>query len=159
MEHIYIRFEGGINIASSKSSHNEEKPAEWIEVLDWQHGSSKLQNASTTPSLNQNPESLCHNSIVFIKAIDIVSPLLQSAFNQKSIFNRAILEITRVDKNTHLEMILDQVAIASIAPCEKYKTLESEKITLRYQSIKWTYSIGRTSNKNCHAVLPELYKA
>lgn len=149
MEHIYVKFEGEIDIANIKKVDDEEERCEWIEALDWLHASSEAESASGTGN-ESRADMLSPRSIVFTKAIDAASPAMGLALAQGITFGKITIDVMRIGEDrkiTHLEMILDQAVISGITPAAENNGRETERVTLTYQSIKWTYSAGGMGSK------------
>jgi type VI secretion system secreted protein Hcp len=88
--------------------------------------------------------------MAFTKDIDSTSPSLWLACSQGDTFNKVTIEFMRAsgkDKVKYLEIVLNKVIIASVAPSVQEEGLPKEIFALKYASVKWTYTVQGIDGK------------
>ncbi|MEN3367465.1 MAG: type secretion system secreted protein Hcp [Burkholderiales bacterium] len=148
MKDIYLKFEGGDTKVEGES--RDEAHAKWLEALSWSHQIRQPKSATASTSGGHTAERCEHGDMAFTKDIDSTSPSLWLACSQGDTFNKVTIEFMRAsgkDKVKYLEIVLNKVIIASVAPSVQEEGLPKEIFALKYASVKWTYTVQGIDGK------------
>jgi type VI secretion system secreted protein Hcp len=148
MKDIYLKFEGGDTKIEGES--RDEAHPKWLEALSWSHLIRQPKSATASTSGGHTAERCEHGDMMFTKDIDSTSPSFWLACSQGDTFNKVTIEFMRAsgkDKVKYLEIVLNKVIVSSVAPSVQEEGLPTEAISLKYASVKWTYTVQGIDGK------------
>lgn len=148
MKDIYLKFEGGDTKIEGES--RDEAHSKWLEANSWSHLIRQPKSATASTSGGHTAERCEHGDMMFTKVIDSTSPSFWVACSQGDTFKKVTLEFMRAsgkDKVKYLEIVLNNVIIASVTPSVDGEGLPTETIGLAYASVKWTYTVQGIDGK------------
>jgi type VI secretion system secreted protein Hcp len=148
MKDIYLKFEGGDTKIEGES--RDEAHPKWLEALSWSHLIRQPKSATASTSGGHTAERCEHDDMVFTKDVDSTSPSLWLACSQGDTFDKVTIEFMRAsgkDKVKYLEIVLHKVIVSSVAPAVQSEGLPTEQLSLKYASVKWTYTVQGIDGK------------
>lgn len=148
MKDIYVKIEGGDTKIEGES--RDDKHAKWLEVSSWNHSIRQPKSAVASTAGGHTAERCEHDDMVFVKDIDSTSPSLWVACSQGDTFKKVTIEFMRAsgkERIKYLEVVLNNVLISSVSPSVAGEGLPTEVFTLKYASVKWTYTIQGIDGK------------
>ena len=133
----YLQIEG------IKGESQDSKHKDWIEVshVDWNvHQPRALAISSSGHTAGKTELS----EISFKKIADLSSPLLQQTCAAGKTIPKAKFEFMRADGNgepiKYSVVELDNVMVSSVSPSSGDSGLLTERVSLAYSKIKWSYT-------------------
>jgi type VI secretion system secreted protein Hcp len=148
MKDIYLKFEGGDTKIEGES--RDEGHPKWLEALSWSHLIRQPKSATASTSGGHTAERAEHGDMVFTKDIDSTSPSLWLACSQGDTYGKVTIDFMRAngkEKVKYLEIVLNHVIVSSVTPTVQGEGLPTETITLKYASVKWTYTVQGIDGK------------
>lgn len=148
MKHIFMKFDGGDTKIEGES--RDEKHAKWLELESWAHSIRQPRSATASTAGGHTAERCEHGEMVFTKDIDSTSPSLWLACSQGDTFSKVTIEFFRASGKEaikYLEIVLNNALVGSVSPTVAGEGLPNETFTLKYASVKWTYTIQDIGGK------------
>ena len=148
MKHIFMKFEGGETKIEGES--RDDKHPKWLELDSWSHTMRQPRSATASSAGGHTAERVEHGDMIFVKDIDSTSPSLWVACSQGDTYPKITLEFFRASGKEplkYLEIVLNQAIVSSISPSVVGEGLPTETFTLKYASVKWTYTIQGIDGK------------
>lgn len=148
MKHIFLKFEGGDTKIEGES--RDDKHAKWIELESWSHSIMQPRSATASTAGGHTAERCEHGDMVLVKDIDSTSPSLWLACSQGDTFKKVTIEFYRASGKEpvkYLEIVLNNALVSSVSPSVVGEGLPSETFTLKYASVKWTYTVQSIEGK------------
>ncbi len=140
MKDIYIKF----GSPAIKGESQDRDHADWIEAGSWSHKIIQPRSAVASTAGGLTSERTEHGEMVFVKDMDVVSPLLYQHASGGTTFDEVTIDFLRADgegnRVKYLEIKLKYVIIASIAPSVVSEGLPTEIFSLKYAAVQWTYT-------------------
>jgi len=123
----------------------DDKHADWIELLSFNHGVHQPASATASSSGGGTAERCEHQDYTITKFVDKSSPKLYEYCSSGKHIKEVTLEYCRAagdDKVKYLEIKLEEVIISNVNPGGDKNTrdLPTESISFNYGKIKWTYT-------------------
>jgi type VI secretion system secreted protein Hcp len=139
-----MAFEGYLKIDGVPGECTEDKHADWIEVLSFDHGITQPTSATASSAGGGTTGQSEHKDFSFVKYIDKASPKLYELCSTGKHIKDATLELWRAggDKVKYLEVVMEEVVISGVHPGAS-KTSDgfpTESVSLNYGTIKWVYT-------------------
>lgn len=135
-------FDAYLKIEGMDGEATDEGHEKWIELLSYSHGVQQ-EGTSTSAGGAHTSGRVDHGDIVVSKLADTSSPeLLLACCNGKS-HGTATIEFCRAGeaKVTFMKVELTDVVIGSVRPyAAGGADFPGEDVTLKYGTIKWTYT-------------------
>jgi type VI secretion system secreted protein Hcp len=134
---VYLQIDG-IKGESADSKHKE-----WIEVsnVDWHVHQPRAMAISSSGHTAGRAEL---SEISFKKLADLSSPLLQQTCAAGKTIPKAKFEFMRADGNgepiKYYSVELENVMISSVAPSSGDGGVLTERVSLAFSKIKWSYT-------------------
>jgi type VI secretion system secreted protein Hcp len=148
MKHIFMKFEGGDTKIEGES--RDDAHQKWLEIESWAHEISQPRSATASTAGGHTAERCEHGEMVFTKDIDSTSPSIWLACSQGDTFKKITIEFFRASGKEaikYLEIVLNNAMVGSVAPAVVGEGLPTESFTLKYASVKWTYTIQDVAGK------------
>jgi type VI secretion system secreted protein Hcp len=148
MKHIFLKFDGGDTKIEGES--RDDKHAKWLEIESWSHSIVQPRSATASTAGGHTAERCEHADMVFTKDIDSTSPSIWLSSSQGDTFQKVTIEFYRAsgkESIKYLEIVLNNVLISSVAPTVAGEGLPTETFTLKYASVKWTYTVQGIDGK------------
>jgi type VI secretion system secreted protein Hcp len=140
-KYIFLRFEGGTTKIDGESRDSNHKG--WIEIDSWGHTIRQPSAATASSSGGHTAERCEHGEMMFSKEMDLTSPSLWQACSQGEVFKTVTVEFYRASNTEpvkYLEIVLHNAMIGSVSPTANGEGLPTETLSLKYASVKWTYT-------------------
>jgi len=138
-------FDSFLQIDGIKGESQEDKHADWIEVIAFNHQVKQKTSSTRSSSGGATTGVSEHGDIFITKFIDISTPKLYEACSTGKHFSKAAIEFLRQSgdsKVKYLEIKLEEVIISSITS-DGHKSgdeLQTEILGLNYGKIEWVYT-------------------
>jgi type VI secretion system secreted protein Hcp len=148
MKDIYLKFEGGDTKIEGES--RDEAHAKWLEALSWSHLIRQPKSATASTSGGHTAERCEHGEMVFTKDIDSTSPSFWLSCSQGDTYQKVTIDFMRAngkERVKYLEIVLNHVIVGSVIPSVQGEGLPTETISLKYGSVKWTYTVQGIDGK------------
>lgn len=148
MKDVYLKFEGGATKIEGES--RDDAHVKWLEATSWSHVIRQPRSATASTSGGHTAERCEHGDMVFTKDIDATSPSLWLACSQGDTYGKVTIDFMRAsgkDKVKYLEIVLNHVIVASVEPSVREEGLPVERFSLKYASVKWTYTVQGIDGK------------
>jgi len=148
MKFIFVKFEGGDTKIAGES--RDDKHKDWLEVESWSHNILQPRSASASTAGGHTAERCEHGDMTFIKDIDSTSPSLWLSCSQGDTFKKVSIEFYRSsgkESIKYLEIVLNNAIVSSVSPSVMGEGLPTETFSLKYASVKWTYTIQGIDGK------------
>lgn len=146
---VYLKIDG------IKGESNDAKHQGWIEVSGVHWGIHQPRSATASTGGGHTAERAELSDIMFRKAADLSSPILQQTCAMGRTISKAKFEFMRADGNgepiKYYEVELENVIISSVAPSIDGGDILGESVGLKFSKIKWKYTqqkIGGGSGGN-----------
>jgi len=139
-------FDAYLQIDGIKGESQEDKHADWIEVLSFNHHISQPTSSTRSSSGGGSTGASEHGDIFVTKFVDMASPKLHDAVSTGKHFKKAVLEFFRQgggSKVKYLAINLEEVIISSVVSDGHGKgdaELPTETVGLNYGKIEWVYT-------------------
>lgn len=140
MKDIYIKF----GSPAIKGESQDKDHADWIEISSWQHDIVQPRSATASTAGGHTSERTEHGDMVFVKDLDVVSPLLYQHASGGTTFDEVTIDFLRADgegkRVKYLEVKLKNAIISRITPSVEAEGLPSERFHLKYAAVQWKYT-------------------
>lgn len=139
----YLQIEG-IKGESSDSKHKD-----WIEIFNvgWNVHQPRSSSVSTAGGHTNGKAEL--SDLTFKKLADIASPILQQTCAMGKTIPKVKLEFMRADGNgepiKYYTVELENVMISTVSPSTGDGGLITERVSLAFSKMKWTYTQQKIS--------------
>lgn len=137
-----------LQIDAIKGESQDSKHKDWIEVshVEWNVTQPRANSLSSSGHTNGKTEL---SEISFKKLADLSSPILQQTCAAGKTIPRAKFEFMRADGNgepiKYYTVELDNVMISSVSPSSGEGGVITERVSLAYSKIKWSYTQQKVS--------------
>lgn len=148
MKFTFMKFDGGDTKIEGES--RDQKHPKWIEIESWSHNMRQPRSATASTAGGHTAERCEHGEMVFTKDIDSTSPSLWLACSQGDTFKKVTIEFFRSSGKEaikYLEIVLNNAMVGSVSPAVVGEGLPTETFTLKYASVKWTYTVQGVDGK------------
>lgn len=140
MKDIYIKFSG----PDLKGESSDVDHKDWIEVDSWSHEIRQPKSATASTSGGHTAERCEHADMIFVKAMDVTSPLIYEHASGGTTFDEITIDFLRSDGDDkrvkYMEIKLKNVIFSSVAPSTAAEGAPVEKFALKYAAIAWKYT-------------------
>ena len=140
MKDIYVKFGN----PAIKGESQDKDHADWIEVSSWSHSIIQPRSATASTAGGHTSERAEHGEMVFVKDLDVVSPLMYQHSSGGTTFDEVTIDFLRADgegnRVKYLEVKLKYCIIASISPSVVSEGLPTESFSLKYAAVQWKYT-------------------
>ncbi|SFZ77407.1 Hcp family type VI secretion system effector [Chitinimonas taiwanensis] len=139
MKDIYVKFNGKFKIDGESNDSEHQK---WLEVESWAHQIKQPKSATASSAGGHTAERCEHGDMQFQKFLDLTSPKLWEACSAGHTFDEVVIDFMRADgakRVKYLEIKLKHVIVSSVSPDVSGEGVPSERFSLKYAAIQWTY--------------------
>lgn len=145
-----MAFDAFMKVDGIPGESSDAKHKDWIELLSFAHSLEQPASATASSSGGAAAERVNHGSYDIVHLLDKSSPKLYEACCTGKAIKEVTIELCRSggDKVKYLEIKLEQVLISKVesAGASNDQGFPSEKISLSYGKIKWTYTQQKRSD-------------
>jgi type VI secretion system secreted protein Hcp len=140
MKDIYVKF----TTPNLTGESQDKDHTNWVEVSSWSHLIKQPKSATASTSGGHTAERCEHSEMVFVKDMDVVSPMLYQNCSGGNTFSNVTIQFMRADGDgnrvMYLEIQLMNAIIASISPSVQGEGLPTETFSLKYGAVQWKYT-------------------
>jgi type VI secretion system secreted protein Hcp len=138
-------FDGYLQIDGVKGESQEDKHADWIEILSYNHHVSQPVSSTKSSAGGASTGISEHGDIYVTKYIDLATPKLHEAASTGKHFSKAVIEMFRQSgdsKVKYLSIKLEEVLISNVQLTTNGDKdhLPTETVGLNYGKIEWVYT-------------------
>jgi type VI secretion system secreted protein Hcp len=139
MKDIYLKFTS----PDIKGESQDKDHADWIEIESWSHQIVQPRSATASTAGGHTSERTEHSPMVFVKEMDVVSPLLYQHCSGGTTFGEVTVDFMRADgegkRVKYFNIKMKNVLISSVEPEVVAEGIPTETFALKYAAVQWTY--------------------
>lgn len=138
-----MAFDAFLKIDGIPGESTDERHKDWIEVSAFDHGLEQPASSTASSVGGATAERVNHESFNITHLLDKASPKIYEACCTGKHIKEVVLELCRAggDKQKYMEIRLEQVIVASVAPGGTAGAgFPSERVSFNYGKIKWIYT-------------------
>jgi len=140
-----MAFDSFIKIDGIPGESSDDKHKEWIELISYDHHIEQPASSTASSVGGATAERVNHGSFNFVHQLDKATPKLLEACCTGKHIKEVTIEFCRAggDKVKYMEIKLEQVLISAVTDngsSAGESGFPTEKISLSYGKIKWTYT-------------------
>ncbi|MDR3087623.1 MAG: type VI secretion system tube protein Hcp [Azoarcus sp.] len=139
-----MAFDAFIQIDGIPGETTDDKYKDWIEVLSFDHGLEQPASSTASSAGGATAERVNHSPFVFEHVLDKATPKLAEACCKGTHIKEVTFALCRAggEKTQYYEVKLEQVLVSKVEPkgAANDDGFPSERISLSYGTIKWTYT-------------------
>lgn len=140
-----MAFDSFIKIDGIPGESSDDKHKDWIEVISFDHKIEQPASSTASSVGGATAERVNHGTFNFNHLLDKASPKLYEACCTGKHIKEVTVELCRAggDKVKYMEIKMEQVLVSKVeenGASTGDSGFPSEKISLSYGKIKWTYT-------------------
>lgn len=140
-----MAFDAFLKIGTIPGESTDDKHADWIEVLSYNHGLAQQTSGSVSSGGGRTAARTDHQDFGVVKALDKASPKLALACSNGEHIQQIEVQLCRAvaDKTQYMSYKMYDVIVSSVSTggdSGSDSPLPSETVTFGYGKIEWTYT-------------------
>jgi type VI secretion system secreted protein Hcp len=140
-----MAFDVFLKIATIPGESTDDKHADWIEVLSFEHGVDQPTAGSRSSGGAATGQRVNHRDFRIVHALDKASPKLALACCKGEHIKEVLVQLCRAtgDKTQYMEYKMADVIVTQVVPigdAAGEELLPLETVTFNYGKITWTYT-------------------